>query len=92
MRCIYNEPWIGRCTSPTLHNEEVCDVHSQRRCWCGSQGVRGCTIAVSLCCGMPLCSEHECAGIGYGFTGHGPHSEKGQQQYLEWKETQHDQV
>jgi hypothetical protein len=40
-----------------------------------------------LVCGKPLCDDHECNNVAAGMTGsHGvKHSEKGHEQWLEWR-------
>lgn len=55
VRCGYREPW-----APICRRERPCLSHEDLKCWCGEQAWRGCTIAVSLVCGAPLCLDHEC--------------------------------
>lgn len=55
VRCGYKEPWGRVCRL-----DRPCPVHEGVVCWCGDRASLGCTIAVSLVCGAPLCPSHEC--------------------------------
>ena len=88
--CGFKRAWTSPCNLPKLEGEEVCSVHIDKKCWCGGQAVKECSVASSFVCGTPTCADHECHCIAAGLTGsHGhAHSKKGREQYLKWREEQ----
>ena len=86
-RCVFDECWVGRCKADGEGDPPLCGSHRGRKCWCGAQAVKNCSVASSFVCGMPTCADHECQAVAYGLTGsHGAkHSKKGHAQWLEWK-------
>lgn len=52
--CGFVEAWVGHCL-----NDVPCPRHEKKTCWkCGEPAVQNCSVAGSLVCGMPECSEH----------------------------------
>ena len=87
--CGYRMAYIYQpCMRNRVPGETACEKHLEKKCWCGEQAVKECSIASSFVCGAPLCADHECRNVAGGLTGsHGfKHSEKGHQQFLDWKE------
>lgn len=65
MKCNFNLAWIGKCGKP-VHKNGVCEEHSETKCRvCKRQATRQCSIASSLVCGMPLCSQCKCPVRGH---------------------------
>lgn len=84
-RCVFEECWVGQCKAAGSGEPVLCERHREDTCWCGAQAIRQCGVAGSFVCGAPLCGVHECAHVGSGMTGDGPHSKKGQEQFRAWK-------
>ena len=59
MKCIFFMAWVGVCGRES-GDSEICPDHSGKKCWCGKQGVKQCSIAVSLVCGAESCKDHDC--------------------------------
>lgn len=83
-RCVYERAYVGQCAHEA--NGAVCLEHEAKKCWCGAQAVRECSIASSFVCGAPLCADHDCHHTAAGMTGSygAKHSEKGYEQYRQW--------
>ena len=47
-------------------HEQPCKCRSDiKKCWCGKKATHECAECSSLCCGAPLCEEHECTAVGH---------------------------
>lgn len=58
MNCKYDVPYVGECSKQAITNSDYCWEHSRRTCdVCEKQATRGCSVAVSLVCGMPICNN-----------------------------------
>lgn len=84
-RCAFDVAWVGRCKKRTEHSDTVmCEEHAVKRCWCGAQAVRQCSITVGpLVCGMGLCAAHQCAEPS-SMLDDGVHSKEGFEQWKAW--------
>ena len=59
--CTYIEAYRGKCNKRTVENSKFCKEHKDKSCSydsCENTAVKGCTHAVSLVCGRPICDEN----------------------------------
>lgn len=61
MICQYDEPWQGICGKETNNETEYCEKHIVKCYICRErQSTHGCSVAASMVCGTPLCSDKDC--------------------------------
>ena len=59
-KCIYDEPYRGRCERPTIDGSSFCEEHAAEKCCvCGEQATHGCPHAGQFVCCYPLCNNCE---------------------------------
>lgn len=58
-RCLFSEPWIGRCKGLVVPGKLCCEEHAKLTCQvCGRQALTRCQASIGVMCGVPLC--HAC--------------------------------
>lgn len=57
-KCIFEEPWVGRCYKPVTEGGLCCESHSREKCSvCGEQATTRCQASIGVMCGVPLCDR-----------------------------------